>query len=150
MPKVVIARAPIEPTMASNWGAIASSARPTRSSFKVSAVMPNTSGTAQVRAQSSTRTSGVGEVSRLATSVSITCPCVAIATSRTGQSRSIVAAIPSLLQKAATTGSEPSALSTLGGPKSHRCLLLATAGFSRVPGRTPASWQTFFRSTQPY
>jgi hypothetical protein len=38
-------------------------------------------------AQSSTRSSGHGLVSRLATSASITCPCVTLATSLTGQAR---------------------------------------------------------------
>jgi hypothetical protein len=77
--------------------------------------MPKTSGTAQVRAQSSTRHRGVGEVSRLATSTWITCPWVRVAT-WTGQARSTMPSRSRRRQKSATTGSAPSAFSTLGGP----------------------------------
>ena len=87
-----------------------------RSSFSASGAIPKTSGTAQVRAQSSTRRSGVGEVNRLATSTSITCPWVRVATSRTGQARSTIPARSGRPQKSATTGSAPRAFSTLGGP----------------------------------
>jgi len=78
--------------------------------------LPKTSGTAQVAAQSSTRRSGVGEVNRLATNTSITCPWVRVATSRTGQARSTIPRRSSRRQKSATTGSAPSVFSTLGGP----------------------------------
>ena len=116
MPNAAIACAPTEPTMASSSGAIASSARPIRSSLSASGAMPKTSSTAHARAQSSTRRSGVGEVNRLATSASITCPWVRIATSRTGQARSTIPARSRRRQKSATTGSAPSTFSTLGGP----------------------------------
>jgi hypothetical protein len=115
-PKAAIAWAPTDPTIRSRWGAIASSARPMRSSFSAWGGMPKTSGTAQVAAQSSTRRSGVGEVNRLATNTSITCPWVRVATSRTGQARSTIPARSSRRQKSATTGSAPSVFSTLGGP----------------------------------
>jgi hypothetical protein len=115
-PKAAIAWAPTEPTMASSLGAIASRARPMRSSLSASGAMPKTSGTAQVRAQSSTRHRGVGEVSRLATSTWITCPWVRVATWRTGQARSTMPSRSRRRQKSATTGSAPSAFSTLGGP----------------------------------
>ena len=91
-------------------------ARPIRSSFSAWGEMPNTSSTANARAQSSTRRSGAGQVSRLATSAPITCPWVSVATSRTGQARSTIPARSSRRQKLATTGSAPSAFSTLGGP----------------------------------
>jgi hypothetical protein len=115
-PKVAIACAPTEPTMASSLGAIASNARPMRSSLSVSGRMPKTSGTAHAAAQSSTRRSGVGEVSRLATSAQMTCPWVRVATSRTGQARSTIPCRSRRWQKSATTGSAPSSFSTLGGP----------------------------------
>src|SRR5665213_411283 len=78
--------------------------------------MPKTSGTAQVAAQSSTCTRGVGEVSRLATNASITWPWVARAMSRTGQARSTMPAMSNRRQNSATTGKAPSAFSTLGRP----------------------------------
>jgi hypothetical protein len=115
-PKVAIACAPTEPTMASSAGAIASRARPMRSSFSAAGGIPKTSVTAQVRAQSSTRRSGAGEVSRLATSASITCPWVRVATSRTGQARSTIPRRSRRRQKSATTGRAPNSFSTLGGP----------------------------------
>ena len=114
-PNAAIARAPTEPTMASSLGAIASRARPMRSSFSASGRMPKTSGTAHACAQSSTRPSGVGEVSRLATNAPITCPWVTVATSRTGQARSTMPARSRRRQNSATTGSAPSAFSTLAG-----------------------------------
>ena len=52
---------PTEPTMASSLGAIASRARPIRSSLSASGEMAKTSSTAHAWAQSSTRRSGVGE-----------------------------------------------------------------------------------------
>jgi hypothetical protein len=115
-PKAAIAWAPTEPTMASSLGATASRARPMRSWLSASGGMPNTSVTAHARAQSSTRRSGVGEVSRLATSAQITCPCVSVATSRTGQARSTIPRRSRRWQKSATTGSAPSSFSRLGGP----------------------------------
>ena len=87
-----------------------------RSSLSVSGRISKTSGTAHAAAQSSTRRNGVGEVSRLATSTSITCPWVSVATWRIGQARSTMPARSSRRQKLATTGSAPSAFSTLGGP----------------------------------
>ena len=102
--------------MPSSCGAIASNARPTRSSFNVSGTAPKTSSTAHSRAQSSTRNNGVGDVKRFAISVSITCPWVSLATLRTGQSRSIVPATSRRRQNSATTGNDPSVFSTLGGP----------------------------------
>jgi hypothetical protein len=78
--------------------------------------IPKTSSTAHARAHSSTRHSGVGEVSRLATRAWITCPWVRVATSRIGQARSTIPARSSRRQKLATTGSAPSVFSTLGGP----------------------------------
>lgn len=115
-PNAVIARAPTEPTMLSSVGAIASRARPIRSSLSASGGVPKTSSTAHAAAQSSTRRSGVGEVSRLATSTSITCPWVRVATSRTGQARSTIPRRSRRRQKLATTGSAPNAFSTLGAP----------------------------------
>jgi len=115
-PKAAIARAPTEPTSWSRWGAIASSARPMRSSFSASGAIPNVSSTAHAAAQSSTRRSGVGEVSRLATSAQITCPWVKVATSLMGQARSTIPRRSRRWQKSATTGSAPSSFSTLGGP----------------------------------
>ena len=78
--------------------------------------MPSVSSTAQVRAQSSTRHSGVGEVSRLATNAQMTCPWVRVATSRIGQARSTIPCRSRRWQKLATTGNAPSSFSTLGGP----------------------------------
>jgi hypothetical protein len=115
-PKAAIARAPTEPTSWSSSGAMASRARPMRSSLSASGAMAKTSSTAHARAQSSTRRSGVGEVSRLATSAQMTCPWVRVATSRTGQARSTMPSRSRRRQKLATTGSAPSAFSTLGGP----------------------------------
>lgn len=90
IPKVAIARAPTDPTIWSSSGAIASNARPIRSSFSASGAIPKTSSTAHSRAQSVTRSSGRGLVRRLATSASITCPWVRRATSLTGQARSTI------------------------------------------------------------
>jgi hypothetical protein len=73
-PKAAIARAPTDPTMWSSLGAIASRARPIRSSFSAAGWIPKTSSTAHALAHSSTRHSGVGEVNRLATRTSMTCP----------------------------------------------------------------------------
>jgi hypothetical protein len=87
-----------------------------RSSLSASGATPKTSVTAHAAAQSSTRRSGVGEVSRLATSTSTTCPWVRVATSRTGQARSTIPRRSRRWQKLATTGSAPSSFSTLGGP----------------------------------
>ena len=115
-PNTAIAWAPTDPTSWSSLGAIASSARPTRSSLRASGGMPNVSSTAHARAQSSTRHSGVGEVSRLATNAAITCPWVRMATSRTGQARSMIPSRSRRRQKLATTGNAPSSFSTLGGP----------------------------------
>jgi hypothetical protein len=66
--------------------------------------------------QSSMCTSGAGEVSRLATSASITWPWDKMATSRMGQTRSTMPARSSRRQNSAITGSAPSVLSALGGP----------------------------------
>jgi hypothetical protein len=115
-PNTAMACAPTEPTSWSSLGAIASRARPMRSSLSASGAIPKVSSTAQVAAQSSTRRSGVGEVSRLATSAQITCPWVSVATSRIGQARSTIPSRSRRWQKAATTGSAPSSFSTLGGP----------------------------------
>jgi hypothetical protein len=115
-PKLAIARAPTDSTMWSSLGAMASRARPIRSSFSARGWIPKTSSTAHARAHSSTRHSGVGEVSRLATSAQITCPWVRVATSRTGQTRSTIPRRSRRRQKLATTGSAPSVFSTLGGP----------------------------------
>jgi hypothetical protein len=87
--------------------------------------MPKISSTAQSRAQSSTWTSGVGEVSRLAISASITSPCVAYAMSRTGTARSTMPATSRRRANAATTGNAPNAFSTLGGPNSTQALDMA-------------------------
>ncbi len=114
-PNTAIARAPTDPTIWSNAGATASNARPIRSSLSASAAMPKTSSTAHSPAQSWTRNSGRGLVSRLATSASITCPWVTRATSRTGHARSTIPATSSRRQNSPTTGSEPSSFSTLGG-----------------------------------
>ena len=67
-----IALSPTEPTTYSRTGASASSARPIRSSLRASGAAPNTSLTAQGRAQSATCTNGRGEVSRFAISASMT------------------------------------------------------------------------------
>lgn len=116
-PNAAIACAPTEPTMWSNSGAIASNALPIRSSFSAAASTPNASSTAHPRAQSVTRHSGVGEVGQFATSASITCPWVRIATSfRIGHARSTIPARSNRRQYSATTGSAPSAFSTDGCP----------------------------------
>lgn len=81
-----------------------------RSSFRVAEAKPKTSSTAQARAQSSTATSERGALKRLATSASTTWPCVARATSRTGQARSTMPATSRRRQYSATTGSEPNTL----------------------------------------
>src|SRR6266540_3159993 len=75
-PNTAIARAPTDPTTRSNCGAMASNARPIRSSLSASGAMPKTSSTAHCLAQPSTRSSGRGLERRLATSASITCPWV--------------------------------------------------------------------------
>ncbi len=54
--------------------------------------------------------------SRLATSASITCPCVNSARSRTGHASSITSRIRSREENPATTGSAPSSLSTDNDP----------------------------------
>ena len=117
-PNCSIAAAPTEPTMCSRCGATASNARPTRSSPNVEAATPNTSGTAQARAQSSIRSNGTGEVNRLATNASITCPCVTaeVETSRIGHAASTICRNPNRRPKSATTGRAPSIFSTLGAP----------------------------------
>ena len=57
-PKAAIARAPTDPTICSSRGAIASNARPIRSSLSTCGSIPQTSSTAHCLAQSSTRSSG--------------------------------------------------------------------------------------------
>jgi hypothetical protein len=74
IPNVVIACAPTDPMIRSSSGAIASSARPIRSSLSAAGSMSNISSTAQALAQSVTWTSGVGAVSRLAINAWMTCP----------------------------------------------------------------------------
>ncbi len=69
-PNSLIAAAPTEP-MTSSCGAIASRARPSRSSLSRCGSMPYTSSTAIAAAHASTCTSGVGAVSRFATSASL-------------------------------------------------------------------------------
>ncbi len=71
-PKVAIACVPTEPTIPSRCGATASRALPILSSLRTSGDRPRISSTAQSLAQSSTWTSGVGELRRLAISASIT------------------------------------------------------------------------------
>src|SRR6266545_2004720 len=115
-PNTPIARAPTDPTIWSNCGATASSARPIRSSLSTCGSIPQTSWTAHWLAHCSTWTSGVGEVSRLATSAWMRCPWVTSATSRTGQARSMIPARSSRRHKSAITGNAPNALSTLGAP----------------------------------
>ena len=73
-PKASIACNPTEPVILSRTSAIASSARPARSSFNASGRTPNTSRTAHSCAHVSTSANGVGEVNRLATSTSTICP----------------------------------------------------------------------------
>jgi hypothetical protein len=77
MPYVAMAAAPIEPVTCSSTGASASKARLMRSSLSTSASSPNTCPTANRRAHACTWIIGAGEVSRLAISASMTCPCVA-------------------------------------------------------------------------
>src|SRR5574342_238011 len=117
-PNSAIALSPTAPLTASSCSANASNARPARSSLSALAVTPNTSSTAQVRAHRSRCTSGSGEVNRLATSISMTCPCVTheVDTSRIGHSASTRSAMRSRRQNSATTGNEPSIFSTLAGP----------------------------------
>jgi hypothetical protein len=112
IPNSVIACAPTEPVISSRCGAIASSARAIRSSLSSSGSTPNTSGTAHLRAQFSTPTIEVGEDSRLATSTSMTCPCVKCATSRTGHSSSMIPATSSRRRNSAEAGRAPRRLST--------------------------------------
>jgi hypothetical protein len=114
-PKAAIARAPTEPTSCSSLGG-------DRVQSAADAVVIQHLGRdgedlhRPGPRQSPTRRSGVGEVNRLATSTSMTCPWVRVATSRTGQARSTIPARSSRRQKSATTGSARSAFSTLGGP----------------------------------
>ncbi len=114
-PNTAIARAPTDPMIRSNCGAMASNARPIRSSFSAAGSIPKTSSTAHSRAQSSTRSSGRGLERRLATSASITCPWVTCAPSLTGHARSTIPSRSSRRQNSATTGSAPRNFSTLGG-----------------------------------
>ncbi len=74
--------------------------------------MPHASSTAIAAAHSCTRSIGAGAVSRLATSASITSPCVIQATGRTGASSSMISAIRSRRPNSATTGSAPSRFSS--------------------------------------
>jgi hypothetical protein len=109
-----MACAPTDPTMWSRLGAIASSARPIRSSFSAAGWIPKTSSTAHALAHSSTRHSEVGEVNRLATSASITCPWVSVATDRAGPVHD-----PGKVTALAEVGhhrQRPSSFSTLAGP----------------------------------
>jgi hypothetical protein len=84
--------------------------------LSVSGARPSTWLTANCRAHSATWIIGDGEVSRLAISASITCPCVTRATHRTGAARSMMPAMSSRRQNAATTGRAPSVCSALAGP----------------------------------
>jgi hypothetical protein len=113
IPNVVIACAPMDPMIRSSSGAIASSARPIRSSLSTAGSMSNTSSTVQALAQSVTWTSGVGEVSRLAINAWMTCPWDRIATSRTGQARSMIPARSKRQEKSAMTGNAPNVFSIL-------------------------------------
>ena len=61
-----------------------------------------------------TRTSGVGEVSRLAIMASMTWPWVASATSRTGQSPSMISGDAELVQKGGDHGQTPEHLLDTG------------------------------------
>jgi hypothetical protein len=110
VPKAPIARSATAPVISSSLGAIAPGLRPSLSSFKASAGMPRTSPAAQVRAQSWTRTSGVGEVSRLQIIAPAACPTLSVATSRIGTSSSMTCPMPIRVQKEYTTGREPSIL----------------------------------------
>src|SRR5438034_7984076 len=89
-----------------------------RSSPNVEAATPNTSGTAHARAQSSTRSNGAGEVNRLATNTSTTCPWVTaeVDTSRIGHTASTICLNRNRRPNSATTGSAPSIFSILGTP----------------------------------
>ena len=125
-PNTEIARAPTEPTIASNCGATASNARAIRSSLSAAVVIPNVSATAHSRAQPATRTIGAGLVNRFATSASITCPWVKIGTSsRIGHARSMIPTRSSRRLNSATTGNDPNILSTLDGPYTARCPRMA-------------------------
>ena len=72
IPNAAIAAAPIDPMICSDRAAIASNARPRRSSSSTSAGTPKTSCTAHNRAQSATRTIAAGCVNRFAINTSIT------------------------------------------------------------------------------
>ena len=72
IPNASIAATPTDPAIWSRCGATASSARPIRSSLSSPGSTPSTSPTAQSRAHDWTCTNGDGDVSRLATSASIT------------------------------------------------------------------------------
>src|SRR5882672_8176760 len=112
MPNPAIAAAPTLPAIASSRGAIASSARASRSSLSSPDSMPNTSSTAQAAAQSPTRCNGIGLVNRFAISTSITCPCVTSAMSRTGHSSSTIPANSSRRNTSDTAGSPPKCFRT--------------------------------------
>lgn len=77
MPYAPIAAAPTEPVTCSSTGANASNARAMRSSLSTPGSRPNACSTANWRAHAPTWIIGDGEVSRLAISASMTCPCVA-------------------------------------------------------------------------
>lgn len=62
--------------------------------FAMATGIPKTSSTAHADAQSATLTMGFGLVRRLARRASITCPWLIQATSRTGQARSMILAMP--------------------------------------------------------
>ncbi len=115
-PNAAMAAAPTEPVTCSSTGASASSARAIRSSLRTPGSRPSTYPTAKWRAHACTWIIGDGEVSRLAVSVSMTCPCVARAIWRTGAARSMMPAMSSRRQNPATTGSAPRACSALAVP----------------------------------
>jgi len=110
MPKVPIAPSATVPVISCRYGAIASSVLPSLSSFSASAGMPRISPTAQVRAQSSTCTSGAGEVSRLQTIASTARPALMVATSRIGTRPSMTPLMSRRRQNEAMTGRAPSIL----------------------------------------
>jgi hypothetical protein len=87
-----------------------------RSSLSTSASRPSACPTANCRAHAPTWIIGAGEVSRLAISASMTCPCVARAVSRTGAARSTIPAMSNRRQNPATTGNAPSVCSVLAAP----------------------------------
>jgi hypothetical protein len=149
IPKVLIARAPTDPTIWSNSGATASNARPIRSSLSAAGSIPKTSATAHSLAQSTTLSSGRGLVRRFATSASITCPCVSRATSRTGQARSTIPATSSRRANSAPTGSAPNTFSTLGGPYANRDGRRPRGGRIRQPCHTPPTPHPNKRQAHP-